>query len=89
MFIQTELLDLLYDSCRVEYGVRDGDSPWCVALTPEDVRVLEYSEDLEYYWRASYPHDVSYEQACPLIRDMTTYFMYVDITHSHPGYFCG
>ena len=72
-----EFLDLardIYESCRVEYLVQDGLSPWCVAFTTEDLVVFEYSQDLSYYWQTSYPYDVSSAQSCPLMADMVESF---------------
>ncbi|ELU13329.1 hypothetical protein CAPTEDRAFT_186000 [Capitella teleta] len=77
--LQQGLLDfdavsLIWESCRVEWGVRVGDSPWCAAFTAEDLVVMEYSEDIKYYYDTSYPSNISYEQACPLVQDLVDAF---------------
>lgn len=34
------------------------------------LKVLEYAEDLKYYWQDGYGHELTYRQACPAFRDM-------------------
>ena len=65
----TEDLEMMYDSCRVEFAFRNGNSPWCVALRNEDAQVYEYSKDLFDYYRHAYAYPISYEQACNLLSD--------------------
>uniref|UniRef100_A0A1B6E9P5 Multiple inositol polyphosphate phosphatase 1 n=3 Tax=Clastoptera arizonana TaxID=38151 RepID=A0A1B6E9P5_9HEMI len=45
-------------------------SPWCSLFTKEDLEVLEYSEDLKYFWVDGYGYEINYKQACPAIGDM-------------------
>ena len=68
----------LWLACIYEYGVYGAShSPWCT-LFPENVtRILEYYEDLEYYWQDGYGHDVNYQQACVLFNDVIAYFALV------------
>ncbi|XP_058806693.1 multiple inositol polyphosphate phosphatase 1-like isoform X2 [Phymastichus coffea] len=50
------------------------NSSWCDLLSLDDVKVLEYVEDLELYWVDGYGHELTYKQACPALRDMFTFF---------------
>jgi len=76
--------------CRLEYGLYrrggggggDGGeapgAPWCSVLTPAMIQVLEYDEDLRYYWTAGYGgDDVSYTPACTLIGDLLRHLVYI------------
>lgn len=45
-------------------------SPWCSAFSESNMELLEYAEDLEYYYIDGYGHKLNYEQACPLVGDM-------------------
>jgi hypothetical protein len=39
--------------------------------------VLEYLEDLKYYYKNGYAYPISYEMSCPLIKNMADTFRYV------------
>ena len=66
----TEDLEMMYDSCRVEFAIREGNAPWCVVFRNDDVRVIEYAKDLLDYHRYAYAHPISYEQSCNLLSDV-------------------
>ena len=66
----------MHTTCIYEYGIYN-ESAWC-ALFPEDkAQVLEYYEDLEYYWEDAYGHNISHDQACVLINDIYEHFTWV------------
>ena len=75
----------VFETCRLEYGLYRGDageggggSAWCSVLTPAMIRVLEYDEDLRYYWSAGYGgDDISYTPACTLLADLLQHLTYV------------
>ena len=61
----------MYMTCAFETAwKRQYSSPWCGVFTEQDLTLLEYSEDLEYYWVDGYGYDINHEQACPLLTDM-------------------
>jgi len=84
----TEDASDIFEMCRLEYGVyrRSGDggaAAWCSVLTPAMIRVLEYDEDLHYYWAAGYGgDDVSYTPACTLVADVLRHLVYDTHTHT-------
>ena len=45
-------------------------SPWCGVLTEYQRQLLEYRENLEYFYVDSYGHYLNYEQSCVLIQDL-------------------
>lgn len=67
--IEYETLQLIYDNCVFEYGIYN-DAPWCTVFQKEDIDILEYAEDIKYYWEDSYPHDITVEQTCELVKDI-------------------
>lgn len=40
---------------------------------------MAYREDLEYFWKDGYGHEVNYEQACVPIQDLLEYFRFVGL----------
>jgi len=67
----------VFEMCRLEYGLYGGGAaPWCSVLTPAMMRVVEYAEDLLYYWSAGYGgDDVSYTPACTFIGDLLQHLL--------------
>ncbi|KAJ3646979.1 hypothetical protein Zmor_024534 [Zophobas morio] len=49
-------------------------SPWCSALSMDDFKVVEYGEDLKYYWIDGYGHELTYGQACKALNDLVEFF---------------
>ncbi|CAK9812393.1 Multiple inositol polyphosphate phosphatase 1 [Anthophora quadrimaculata] len=54
------------------------ESPWCKIFSLDDFKVLEFAEDLEYYWIDGYGYKLTYEQACPALKDMFDFFASAD-----------
>lgn len=52
----------------------DQISPWCHLFDNVDLQVMEYSEDLKYYWKNGYGHPLNYEIACPLLKNLVDSF---------------
>lgn len=63
----------MYRMCVYDH-VLFNNSPWCAAFSEADLRVIEYSEDLEYYYTYSYgaPAFVQ-DQTCELLKDLFGY----------------
>lgn len=61
----------LYDLCRYELAwYIDEPSAWCTIFTPEHIEILEYSEDLYYYYKAGYGNeDINSRVTCDLMAD--------------------
>lgn len=73
--ISLDDLSLVYVTCSFETAwFPKKHSPWCSLLSDDDFKVLEYAEDLDYYWIDGYGHPINHEQACPTIRDMFSFF---------------
>ncbi|GAB0096331.1 multiple inositol polyphosphate phosphatase 1 [Sergentomyia squamirostris] len=64
-------IHLMYTTCAFETAWnRRKISPWCTLFTRESVKILEFLEDLEYYWIDGYGYELTYKQACPAGRNM-------------------
>lgn len=45
----------LYDWCRYTWaGIENKVSPWCALFTTEDLKVLEYADDMKHYYDNGY-----------------------------------
>lgn len=64
-------IDTMWDMCRFDQAwyLQDA-SPWCAAFTPEHVNILEYLEDLKYYYKAGYGSDLNSNLMCAAVKDM-------------------
>ncbi|XP_066137495.1 multiple inositol polyphosphate phosphatase 1 isoform X2 [Euwallacea fornicatus] len=66
---------LIYVACGFETAWnKRSKSPWCSLFSENHFKVLEYMEDLKYYWQDGYGYDLSYKQACPAFGDMINHF---------------
>ncbi|OAD60200.1 Multiple inositol polyphosphate phosphatase 1 [Eufriesea mexicana] len=77
--VDYENVYLMYLMCGFETAwERNFDSPWCKIFSLHDFKVLEFADDLKYYWNDGYGYKLSYEQACPALRDVFNFFALVD-----------
>jgi multiple inositol-polyphosphate phosphatase/2,3-bisphosphoglycerate 3-phosphatase len=57
--------------CRFDQAWHLQDySPWCVAFTKDQVKILEYLEDLQYYYENGYGTQANDMIACHAVNDM-------------------
>nr|CAD7408225.1 unnamed protein product [Timema poppensis] len=74
--LDIDTIYLMYITCSFETAWdRVNGSPWCAAFSEENLKVFEYSEDLEYYWIDGYGFNITHRIACPALRDMMLYLM--------------
>ncbi|XP_037783276.1 multiple inositol polyphosphate phosphatase 1-like isoform X2 [Penaeus monodon] len=66
---------IMYNACRY-YKVMEPQkqSVWCAVFSTEDLEVLEYGEDLFLYHDHGYAFNITYEQACPVVKDVIQLF---------------
>ncbi|XP_014471655.1 PREDICTED: multiple inositol polyphosphate phosphatase 1-like isoform X2 [Dinoponera quadriceps] len=66
---------LLYDACRFEKAWQpDRLSPWCAVFDDDDMRVLEYEQDLFHYYHSGYGLKINRQFGCHTVRDMVDRF---------------
>lgn len=68
-------ITLMYDSCRYEKAWYIASRPaFCSAFSKEDLKVMEYLEDLRYYYLFSYGNELNKQFACPLAKELVKVF---------------
>ncbi|XP_072743794.1 multiple inositol polyphosphate phosphatase 1 isoform X2 [Anoplolepis gracilipes] len=73
--IDYESVHLMHTMCAFETAWNQSIvSPWCKIFSLNDFRIFEYAEDLEFYWIDGYGYPLTYEQACPALKDMFDFF---------------
>eukprot|EP00095_Tigriopus_kingsejongensis_P006235 maker-scaffold301_size216225-snap-gene-1.25 protein:Tk06235 transcript:maker-scaffold301_size216225-snap-gene-1.25-mRNA-1 annotation:"hypothetical protein DAPPUDRAFT_301637" len=66
---------VMYDLCRYERAFNPDDvSVWCAVFHQEDLEVLEYYEELKYWHKNGYGHELNYKMACPLLANVVDIF---------------
>ncbi|KAF8796159.1 Multiple inositol polyphosphate phosphatase 1 like protein [Argiope bruennichi] len=60
-------IKLLYITCVFGYALNNSDA-WCSVFSNDDLRVLEFNDDIDDYYKDAYGNDVNYKQACPIAR---------------------
>uniref|UniRef100_A0A182F715 Multiple inositol polyphosphate phosphatase 1 n=2 Tax=Anopheles albimanus TaxID=7167 RepID=A0A182F715_ANOAL len=70
-FVSPEEIHAMYQTCAFETAWNERESsPWCLLFDKETLSVLEYSQDLKYYWVDGYGYELTYRQACAAFRDL-------------------
>ncbi|XP_034830731.1 multiple inositol polyphosphate phosphatase 1-like [Maniola hyperantus] len=73
--IERDVLHSLYDMCRYDKAWAVTQiSPWCAAFTKDDLKRLEYSEDLLTYYKYGYGSPKNQEIGCTGVKDMMDFF---------------
>ena len=49
-------------------------SPWCAIFSEDNFQVLQYTDDLGFYYKDGYGHDINWGMTSPLIREMAERF---------------
>nr|XP_022917214.1 multiple inositol polyphosphate phosphatase 1-like [Onthophagus taurus]XP_022917215.1 multiple inositol polyphosphate phosphatase 1-like [Onthophagus taurus] len=76
-------LHSMYVTCAFESSWSNRRrSPWCIPFDIETIKVLEYAEDLKYYWVDGYGYDLTCNQACPAFNDM---FNFINSEEKYPN----
>jgi multiple inositol-polyphosphate phosphatase/2,3-bisphosphoglycerate 3-phosphatase len=61
----------MYDMCRYEKSWDlDRPSPWCMVFNKEQLKLLEYAEDLKYYYKGGYGNELNGKVGCPPLKDL-------------------
>uniref|UniRef100_A0A1B6DXK1 Multiple inositol polyphosphate phosphatase 1 n=2 Tax=Clastoptera arizonana TaxID=38151 RepID=A0A1B6DXK1_9HEMI len=69
--LTASMIGSFYDVCRFDKAWNfTATSPWCAAFTIDELKVLEYFEDLRYYYKSGYGNDQNLILACPLLKDL-------------------
>ena len=49
-------------------------SPWCAIFSEDNFKVLQFTDDLAFYYKDGYGHDINWKMTSPLIREMNERF---------------
>lgn len=68
-------IEMIYTMCGFEtswnYNLLDGKSVWCSLFQNEDqLKVMEFLEDLEYYWIDGHGFEITRKVACKTVEDI-------------------
>ncbi|KAI9274800.1 histidine phosphatase superfamily [Phascolomyces articulosus] len=66
----TDDVEAVYTGCKFDITHQNRVDTFCTLLAPEDVPILEYRQDLEYYYTYSYGSELNTKLACPLIQSV-------------------
>ncbi|XP_022706558.1 multiple inositol polyphosphate phosphatase 1-like isoform X3 [Varroa jacobsoni] len=67
-------IKLMFSQCRYEVAII-GKSPWCAVFTTEDLKLLEFQEDLDDFYKDAYGNHRNWQQACPIAQDLFDYII--------------
>lgn len=68
-------IESIYDECRYETAWWPSrKSAWCSAFSSYDFEVMEYHQDLKYYYEDSYGHPLNSKTACRTLSDLYNHF---------------
>lgn len=73
--LSDEQIDTIWDMCRFEQAwTVDKVSTWCAAFTRDQVDLLEYKEDIKYYYKSGYGRELNSKIPCELFKDLLNFF---------------
>lgn len=69
--LSAKQVDNVWDICRYDQAWDlDRESAWCTAFKPEHVEVLEYAEDLKFFYKAGPGAELNSRVMCGAVQDM-------------------
>ncbi|XP_039965091.1 multiple inositol polyphosphate phosphatase 1 [Bactrocera tryoni] len=72
--LESSDVELMWDMCRYEQAWQvDRISAWCAVLTSEQVTILEYEDDMKYYYKLGYGYEENTRLNCRAAQDMLTH----------------
>lgn len=70
-----ETVSKIYDMCRYNKAFNFTNvSPWCAAFTKNELQILEYNQDIFYYYKSGYGADINLRLGCPLVKNLIERF---------------
>jgi len=84
--VSLEEADIMYLMCNFDLAWDPASpSPWCRVFTDQQLQLMEYREDLEYFWIDGPGFDITGDQACVLFSDVLTTFQNIAAGHQKPS----
>nr|CAD7202271.1 unnamed protein product [Timema douglasi] len=73
--LNTKQISMMYDMCSYNKAWKLNDvSPWCAAFSTEELKVLDFKEDLISYYQYSYGNEMNARLGCPAVSDLIQHF---------------
>ena len=54
--------------------VWDHVSPWCAVFSEENLKILEFTDDLSFYYKDGYGYDINWQMTKPLVEELQLRF---------------
>ncbi|XP_069691317.1 multiple inositol polyphosphate phosphatase 1-like [Periplaneta americana] len=84
--ITIDNVNAMYDGCRFDKAWHVQEiSPWCAMFSEEELKVMEYREDLLYYYYAGYGMDLNKQVGCPPVKDFLDRFSQIENGSPQPA----
>ncbi|CAG2119106.1 unnamed protein product, partial [Medioppia subpectinata] len=68
--IDAKVLRHIVRACYFEFAIFGQNSGWCSLLGNDEIKILEYLDDIEDYYEDAYGRNINSKQTCPLIGDL-------------------
>lgn len=72
-----EEIRLLYKICSYETAWNHPHRPWCHIFNDQRMKIFEFWEDIKYYYKDGYGHDLTTKLCCNTARDLLEALEYV------------
>lgn len=73
--LNNTIIEAMYDLCRYEKAWNvNHHSPWCTAFTKDQLKMLEYAEDLQTFYKYGYGNPENKNKGCGPLRDLINRF---------------
>lgn len=59
-------IKLIHKACAFGYALKTGDT-WCSLFTTDELKVMEFGDDIDDYYKDAYGNEINYKQACPVV----------------------
>ena len=64
-------------------NVAEHVSPWCAIFSEENLKVMEFVDDLIFYQIGGYGHDINWKMTKPLVTELQKRFLEMRYTTNH------
>ncbi|KAJ4443223.1 hypothetical protein ANN_04891 [Periplaneta americana] len=79
-------VDSMYITCRFEKAWRVKElSPWCAVFSEEELKILEFRDDLKYYYFLGYANEINKKVGCPPAKDFLYRFSQLEMGDAQPA----
>jgi hypothetical protein len=70
-YIDIDIINVIYTACAYETSWRAHiNTPWCNLFDENALKIMEYLQDLEYYWIDGYGYEISTKLACKTMENL-------------------